>query len=386
MKKTFITAIVMMATLVACESPSTKLELVTINVESDYPEKELILQDFVDVEYVPLETNDEFINKGWVKAVGKNLLAIVNGGTDGDIFLYNRTTGKGIRKINRKGQGGEEYTQITQIALDEEQNEMFIIDYPGQKIKVYNLEGKYLRDFSFDENSYYTFVYAYDKKHLIVYKDYYTQPEKSCHALISKQDGKTVREICLPYKELESIRYTGMHEKYGEIVAVPAHYLTVPANREWYLASVSSDTIYRHLPDGSEQPYMVRTPSIHSMDPEVFLFPKMMTEQYDFLICITKKMKENFSFPSYDLIYDKLEKSIHTCIIRNADFEGNNVALWESSLSPEIASYRILYAHELVEAYENDKLKGRLKEIASTLDEEDNGVVMLLKQKGNGQN
>ena len=74
MKKTFISAILMMATLVACESPSTKLELVTINVETDYPEKELILQDFVDVEYIPLETNDEFINKGWVKAVGNNLL------------------------------------------------------------------------------------------------------------------------------------------------------------------------------------------------------------------------------------------------------------------------------------------------------------------------
>ena len=162
MKKTFITAIVMMATLVACESTSSKLELVTINVETDYPEKELILQDFVDVEYIPLETNDEFINKGWVKAVGKNLLAIVNGGTDGDIFLHDRTTGKGIRKINRKGQGGEEYTQITQIVLDEEQNEMFIVDYPIQKIKVYNLEGKYLRDFSFDKNSYYTFVYSYD--------------------------------------------------------------------------------------------------------------------------------------------------------------------------------------------------------------------------------
>ena len=386
MKKTFISAILMMATLVACESPSTKLELVTINVESDYPEKELILQDFVDVEYVPLETNDEFINKGWVKAVGKNLLAIVNGGTDGDIFLHDRTTGKGIRKINRKGQGGEEYTQITQIVLDEEQNEMFIVDYPGQKIKVYNLEGKYLRDFSFDENSYYTFVYSYDKQHLIVYKEYYDQPEKSCHALISKQDGKTVRAIILPYKELENIRYTGMHEKYGEIVAVPAHYLTIPAKKEWYLASVSSDTISRLLPDGNKQPYMVRTPSIHNMNPEVFLFPKMMTEQYDFLVTIKKKMKDNFSFPSVDLIYDKKDKSIYTYVIRNADFEGSNVALWESSLNPEIASYRTLHAHELVEAYEKGKLKGKLKEIASTLDEEDNGVVMLLKRKGNGQN
>ena len=383
MKKTFITAIVMMATLVACESPSTKLELVTINVESDYPEKELILQDFVDVEYVPLETNDEFINKGWVKAVGKNLLAIVNGGTDGDIFLYDRTTGKGIRKINRKGQGGEEYTQITQIVLDEKQNEMFIVDYPRQKFMVYNLEGKFLRSFNFDENSYYSFVYPYDKAHLIVYKDcaHHGQPEKSCHAIISKQDGKTIRELSLPYEELEDIRYTGMHEKYGEITAVPAHYLTVPARKDWYLASISSDTIYRHLPNGDKHPYMVRTPSINSMDPEVFLFPKMMTERYDFLVSIKKKMEDNFSFPSTNLIYDKQEKSTYTYIIRNADFEGSNVALWESSLSPEIASYRTLHAHELVEAYEKGKLKGKLKEIASTLDEEDNGVVMLLKQK-----
>ena len=383
MKKTFISAILMMATLVACKSPSTKLEPVTINVESDYPEKELILQDFVDVEYVPLETNDEFINKGWVKAVGKNLLAIVNGGTDGDIFLYERSTGKGIRKINRKGQGGEEYTQITQIVLDEEQNEMFIVDYPRQKFMVYNLEGKFLRSFNFDENSYYSFVYPYDKAHLIVYKDcaHHGQPEKSCHAIISKQDGKTIRELSLPYEELEDIRYTGMHEKYGEITAVPAHYLTVPARKDWYLASISSDTIYRHLPNGNKHPYMVRTPSINSMDPEVFLFPKMMTERYDFLVSIKKKMEDNFSFPSTNLIYDKQEKSTYTYIIRNADFEGSNVALWESSLSPEIASYRTLHAHELVEAYEKGKLKGKLKEIASTLDEEDNGVVMLLKQK-----
>ena len=385
MKKTFITAIVMMATLVACESPSTKLELVTINVETDYPEKELTLQDFVDVEYVPLETTDEFINKGFVKAVGKNLIAIVNGGADGDIFLYERSTGKAIRKINRKGQGGEEYTQITQIVLDEEQNEMFIVDYPRQKFMVYNLEGKFLRSFNFDENSYYSFVYPYDKAHLIVYKDcaHHGQPEKSCHAIISKQDGKTIRELSLPYEELEDIRYIGMHEKYGEITAVPAHYLTVPARKDWYLASISSDTIYRHLPNGDKHPYMVRTPSINSMDPEVFLFPKMMTERYDFLVSIKKKMEDNFSFPSTNLIYDKQEKSTYTYIIRNADFEGSNVALWESSLNPEIASYRTLYAHELVEANEEGKLKGRLKEIASTLDEEDNPVIMLMKQKVN---
>lgn len=381
--KTFISAITLMASLIACKSQSEKTELITINVEKNYPKKELILQDFVDVDYIPLETTDEFINKGIVKAVGKNYIAVVNGGNEGDIFLYNRSNGKGVRKINRKGQGGEEYSQITQIVLDEEQNEMFIVDYPRQKFMVYNLEGKFLRDFNFDENSYYTFVYPYDKAHLIVYKDcaHHGQPQKSCHAIISKQDGKTIREISLSYKELEDIRYTGMHEKYGEITAVPAHYLTIPARKDWYLASISSDTIYRHLPNGDKHPYMVRTPSINSMDPEVFLFPKMMTEQYDFLVSIKKKMTEHFSFPSENLIYDKQEKAVYTYTIQNTDFEGSDVAIWESSLNPEVASYRILYAHDLVEAYEEGKLKGRLKEIASTLDEEDNPVIMLMKQK-----
>ena len=62
--KTFISAITLMASLIACRSQSEKTELITINVEKNYPKKELILQDFVDVEYIPLETTDEFINKG----------------------------------------------------------------------------------------------------------------------------------------------------------------------------------------------------------------------------------------------------------------------------------------------------------------------------------
>ena len=38
---------------------------------------------------------------------------------DGDIFIYDRKTGKGLKKINREGQGGEEYTFIQRIVLDE---------------------------------------------------------------------------------------------------------------------------------------------------------------------------------------------------------------------------------------------------------------------------
>ena len=93
--------------LSACNQQTDMTDLITINVETNYPEKELMLQDFADVEYIVLETTDEYINKGIVSGIGQNILAISNGGSDGNLFLYNRKAGKGIRNINRKGQRGE---------------------------------------------------------------------------------------------------------------------------------------------------------------------------------------------------------------------------------------------------------------------------------------
>ena len=47
----------------------------------------------------------------------------------------------------------------------------------------------------------------------------------------------------------------------------------------------------------------------------------------------------------------------------------------------EIAVVQTLAAGQLVEAYQEDGLQGRLKEVAAGLDEEANPVVMLVKYK-----
>ena len=88
---------------------------ITVDVtKSSYPKKELVLQDFMDVEYIPLETNDEFVNQGCVQAVGEKYIIVTNYVNDGNIFVYDRS-GKAIRKINRKGQGGEEYIYHVEV-------------------------------------------------------------------------------------------------------------------------------------------------------------------------------------------------------------------------------------------------------------------------------
>lgn len=108
-----------------CKQQETVEALMTLDVKADYPEKEWVVQDFLDVEYIPLETNDEFITQGSVKAIGKRFVLVTNLLNDGNIFVFDRKTGKAVRKINRKGQGAEEYAFINGIILDEEKDEMY---------------------------------------------------------------------------------------------------------------------------------------------------------------------------------------------------------------------------------------------------------------------
>ncbi|MDR1356432.1 MAG: 6-bladed beta-propeller, partial [Tannerellaceae bacterium] len=52
-------------------SGATNDDLITVDVTANYPKKELILQDCFDVEYVPLETTDEFITRANIQTISK---------------------------------------------------------------------------------------------------------------------------------------------------------------------------------------------------------------------------------------------------------------------------------------------------------------------------
>lgn len=112
--------IILSVVMVGCKGErQSAATLLTVDVNVNYPEKELILQDFMDVEYVPLETTDEFITQGVVEAIGKNIIVIRNRMKDGNIFIFDRN-GKGLRRINRLGQSDEEYSNIPGVVLDED--------------------------------------------------------------------------------------------------------------------------------------------------------------------------------------------------------------------------------------------------------------------------
>ena len=386
MKGATIFFLFILLTTTGCKRQNqTADDLITVDVtKNSFPKKELILQDFMDVEYIPLETNDEFVNQGCVQAVGEKYILVKNYRNDGDIFVYDRN-GKAIRKINRKGQGGEEYTSCRSVTLDEENNEMFINDFWTRKIKVYDLEGNFKRSIKQKQEGntqFYWDIFNYDKENLICYDEC---NDEIPFLLVSKQDGSITKEIKTPFKEKKLFIQLLRHEG-GTRAAGPGEYSRItPFKGNWILLEPSSDTIYTLMPDYSLRPFIVRTPPVHTMNPESFLTLKLVSDRYYFMESIKNvyDFSKEDGFPRTYLVYDTQEKDFFRYVVYNGDYSYKK-EIYMVTLSPinpkgELCSS--INAFNLRKDYEKGKLKGKLKEIAATLEEDSNPVIMLVKAK-----
>lgn len=394
--------------MVGCGTSSTqeKEDLIVVDVSKDYPKKELILQDLFDVEYIPLETTDEFVTLGWLQAIGKDVMIIRNMfAADGDIFIYDRK-GKAIWHINRKGQGNEEYAATNGIYLDDEKGELFVGNLRQRKIMTYDLFGNFKRSFTFKEGEdedtkswvYYKAIFNFDRDHFIcqdassgrnfngAYQD--LEP-RNIFLIVSKQDGSVVEEIKVPFEKKGS--QVLFDEKGIGMVNNPC---IVPYEDRWLLTEPSCDTVYTYSSAEGLKPFIVRTPSIQSMSPEIFLFPGVVTDRYCFMQTVKKElnlamMDTYYRLMRTDLVYDRETKEVSEYVLYNDDFTkevpiANLVdEIFDLTVfnNDEIAFTWRINTPELVEAYQEGHLKGKLKEIAAGMHEEDNPVIMVAKYK-----
>ena len=110
-----------------------------------------------------------------------------NFNNDGNIFIFDRK-GKALKRINRKGQGNEEYSSYSRIILDEEKEEIFVNNSFAKKIQVYDLEGNFKRDLLIKKEFSLFEMYNFDKDNLICHDDFPGNTGQS-FMLISKQDA-----------------------------------------------------------------------------------------------------------------------------------------------------------------------------------------------------
>ena len=381
--------IILLAILSGCVSDaiiSRKQEdFISVDVTKNYnSRKELILQDFMEVDYIALETKDGFHNQGSVMDIGKNIILVTNRIHDGDIFVYDRT-GKALRKINHRGPGPEEYITINSITLDEDNDEMFVNSIVSQKILVYDLYGNFKRSLKHKEGDgslFYKDILNYDKEHLICYDG---NNEKIPFVLISKQNGNITKEIKISFSNKKSLVH---YNRVGENIntATPGAYRSIiNFDGNWMLLEHSSDTVYTFSRDNGLRPFIVRTPSVDSMDPEIILIFRLFSYRYYFME--TMKNVFDFStrqgFPKTFFMYDAQENDFFGYNVYNGDYSTKK-EVYMNMLRPvnnDIEYCQHIEADQLVEDYAKGILKGRLNEIAAGLEEEDNPVIMLIKQK-----
>jgi hypothetical protein len=383
-----ILVIILLVVIGGCKSKQETDDFITVDVTKSYSKKKnLILQDFMDVEYIALETNDDFVNQGFVQDIGKEIILVKNREDDGNIFVYDRT-GKALRKINRLGRGPEEYTNIYRVILDEDNSEMFVNDYFSRKFFVYDLYGNFKRSLIYTKGARYLDVYNYDRDNLICYDNSLQQKDgeignnQTCYAIISKQDGSITREIKIPFKNIKSTIAATEDRKYAFYPS--ANYPIIPFQGNWILRESSSDTVYRYLSDNRMNTFIIRTPSIQTMKPEIFLFLNILTDRYYFMEAVMKECDfvTQTGYPIVDFMYDRHEKAIFEYSVYNGDYTyKEKVYIKNRPVNDEIATWQKLEAYQLVKSYRRGQLKGKLKEIAAPLAEESNPVIMLIKHK-----
>jgi hypothetical protein len=391
MKRTLtilITILFIMAGCGGCKQfGSQSDEWITVDVTANYPNKELILQDFMDVEYIPLETNDDFVCQDLVLDITKSMILLRNHPGDGNVFIFDRS-GKALRKINRKGQGAEEYTVYMKIALDEDKTELFVNDRPAGRILVYDLDGNFKRNLKQNYIVNFVNVYNFDHENLLCNNSGINNSIEGIppFVLVSKQDGSVTGEIQIPLKEKIDMQVEFEMNNATYYTGPDTYYPIIPYFDDWILVESSSDTVYSYQGGHTIRPIMVRIPSVQSMNPVVFLFPSLFTDRYYFMDAVKKEVdvsKDNW-FPTTNLMYDKQEKAIFEYTVYNNDYTDKRPVNIDKSVpvaNDEVASWLPLQATSLIEDYEKGKLKGRLKEIAATLDEDSNPVIMLIKHK-----
>ena len=371
--------------LASCTGEKKEKEaFITVDITASYPEKDLVLQDFMDVEYVPLETSDEFLSQGRISYVGENIIVAANK-RQGDILLFDRATGKGIRKINHKGFGPEEYIMPYNVVLFEDKNEMFVNDGPTSKIQVYDLEGNYKRTIKYKQGALVSLLIDFNDEYFLSQNvfDPIMQDAGETFIYLSKKDG-TMTNIKVPYQKRLSVIMAKVFPDGSTQGAFPENSDFIDPFRDgWLLTEPSADTIYFYKADRSLKPFIVRTPSVQTMSPEVFLFPGVLTDDYYFMQSVTKEydFDKNEGMPSTPLVYDVAEQKIYKYTVHNADYEDREENLSKQNVNNKIAFYQALPADELIEAQEDGKLKGKLSDIAAHLDIEDNPVVMIVKPK-----
>jgi hypothetical protein len=358
----------------------------TVDLTEKYPTKELIaIQDIADVEYIPLETNNEFLCDGsdGIIYIDKEVIIFQNKTTED--FLVFSGAGKVLQKFNRKGQGGEEYLWGWNSFFDKEREELYVC-YNSKKLNVYNLSGNFKKYINLPDYLTQVFkIHNFDKNNFLLYGQgvFFLRL-----TVISKITGEVIKEANIPVsrKNIDCLQSDDMSDLISFYFSgeFPSDFdILVKNNNSFSLNTyfLFDTTFIKINPNMDIEPVLLRKPSLDN-DFLGLLFVEVETPDYLFM----RLSKKTFDFLSIPLVLNKQTEEITEQNFYNKDdLNKKNIYF---GLRPENIKhadnntyYALLQAYQLKDLYEKGELQDKLKEIASEINEDDNPVLMIVKFK-----
>lgn len=361
----------------------------TIDTNKKYPFKEFILNDLADITYIPIETNNDVLINNGINALSHfsdKYIIIVNYKSY-DCYIFDRN-GKIINFFNHKGQGPNEYLNITGITVDETKREIYIVDHPQKnRIMVYSFDGDFIRKLSLPTKTTIGTIHNFDNETLLCESNNHRNGNKKPYFLISKQNGHIINELDIIFnKERISPRF---YQKTGEkgVMAIAYGYNPIIRfNEDFIIGDISHDTIYQYSKNKTLTPILVKTPSIYSQDPQIMVIPEFKTPKLFFLEKTERKFnsEEKKGFEREKIVYDYQFGLFYKYALKNKDYPNQNFYLNSGGYAYRAEKNTLcqfIPAEELIEANDNGELHGPLKEITKTLKIDDNPVLMIIKFK-----
>jgi hypothetical protein len=340
-----------------------------------------------NIEYIPLETNSESIlskiNKFF--SSGNDFFICDYGG---EILRFN-THGEFLGKIGALGKGPNEFIVVSSIAVDNQNNNVFILSSPESKIYVYNFDGEYVNTIRCSETI--SDIYFIDNMILCYSKN------RNCSVEHSFEIIDVNGEIIKYYPNIYRCSPIGMSRSFMSEISF---YLF---NNELHIKELFSDTVFHLKFPYFEGKYIIDrknkrpNPTIREnfgdieqlkglnymyiFDRKIFEFSNFIYyqgfyKQNDCFTIFSKKEQElRYPFQNSGIIND-LDNGPEFWI--QASFDKNHAISW-------VFAHQ-LKAHVASDAFKNStpkypEKKKELERLAKSLSENDNPVLMIVKLK-----
>jgi hypothetical protein len=363
------------------EKESSWGTLVSFDVNKKYPEKDIYVQDVADIEYLLLESSDDYLYTSFDYISDKYIIARSR---DDNSFLFYDKTGKPVCRVAKDGQGAGEYQIALFSVYSDKQDELFVATY-FDGIKVYSREGTFKRDIPVKEGVVIAAMCDYDDDYLLCYND--NASNSDSFFLLSKKDGHVI-DIPIPFTKKIGMMLFVMRSDGVGIGNMLDRCFVIKNGAGYLLNEYSSDTIFRFTPERELIPLFVRTPPVQEMGTPILVYAFLETAHYSFMIT----QKKEFDFETQkgldkkNYMINKKSGEIFRVNVLNHDYKQQSLELsplYLTTSSHEDIGVISLDMSELLKAHSEGRLSGRLKEIVDKRSEydEDPFVLMILKFK-----